>query len=108
MAIYKFNCENCKFKCKFNSAWLIHLTSEKHLREGQNKIHKCLTQNCEYTTETYWNMKMHHMTMHSTKEERMLSKYYCKDCDKVFFAPLYLDKHNNGIKHKNQIKINTL
>lgn len=104
----KFTCEACNFKCNFNSAWLTHLSSEKHLREGKQKIHKCNAPDCDYTTITYWNMRMHKMTMHSTMEERMKSKYYCKDCDKVFFAPLYLDKHYNGMKHKNQVKINIL
>ena len=104
----KFNCEYCNFKCNFNSAWLTHLSSEKHLRQGQQKVHKCSTPNCEYTTSTYWNMRMHHMTMHSSIEERKTSKYYCKECDKVFFAPLYLDKHYNGMKHKNVVKINML
>ena len=48
------------------------------------------------------------MTVHSTMEERLKMKYYCNECDQVFFAPLYLDKHKTGIKHNNQVKINML
>ena len=108
METYKFNCNCCDFKCNFNSAWLTHLSSDKHLRLGQKKIHNCNSPNCYYTTTIYWNMRMHYITMHSSIEERKKSKYYCHICDKVFFAPLYLNKHNNGIKHKNQLKINML
>ena len=104
----KFYCECCKFKCNYNSAWLTHLESEKHLRNGAPKTHKCKADGCDYNTTIHWNMKMHVMTVHSTMEERMKMKYYCKECDQVFFAPLYLDKHNNGIKHNNQVKINML
>jgi hypothetical protein len=48
------------------------------------------------------------MSVHSTKEEREKSKYYCKDCDQIFFCKLYLDKHTSGKKHKNVVKANDL
>lgn len=105
---YKFICEMCKFKCNYNSAWLDHLSSEKHKREGKPKIHKCKFDNCHHETSVSWNMKMHVMTMHSTKEERSKSKYYCNDCDQVFFLPLFYDSHMKGRKHSNQVKINDL
>jgi len=108
MESYKFTCECCKFKCNYNSAWLEHLSSEKHLRQGKPKTHKCTFNGCTHETTIHWNMKMHVMTMHSTIEERSKMKYYCKVCDTVFFSPLYLDKHNIGIKHKNMIKVNEL
>jgi len=47
---YKYICEMCKFKCNYNSAWLDHLSSEKHMREGKSKIHKCKFDNCEHET----------------------------------------------------------
>lgn len=105
---YKFVCEMCRFNCNYNSAWLEHLSSEKHLRQGKPKIHKCKYEDCNHETSVSWNMKMHIMTIHSTKEERSKSKYYCNDCDKVFFAPLYYNKHMYGKKHLNQVKINEL
>jgi hypothetical protein len=52
---------------------------------------------------THWNLKMHLLSIHSTLEERAQSKYYCKDCDKVFFCSVYMNTHNNGIHHKNMI-----
>ena len=42
--------------------------------------------------------------MHATKEERSKHKYYCNICDYIFFSKLYLDKHTNGIVHKNLAK----
>ena len=46
--------------------------------------------------------------MHSTKEERSKSKYYCEDCDKAYFSPLYYQSHLKGMKHLNQVKINEI
>jgi len=67
--------------CNYNSAWLEHLSSEKHTRQCKPKNHKCKFDNCDHETTISWNMKMH-----STKEERSKSKYYCNDRDKVFFC----------------------
>ena len=44
---YKYTCIMCRFKCNYNSFWLEHLSSEKHLRGGDPKIHKCKNQNCD-------------------------------------------------------------
>lgn len=46
--------------------------------------------------------------MHNTKEERSKSKYYCNECDTVFFSLIYYNKHMTGIKHSNQLKVNEL
>ena len=108
MDSYKFICECCNFKCHYNSGWLEHLTSKKHLRQGNYKSYKCDIDNCNYESLTHWNFKIHKMNNHSTKEERALSKYYCNDCDQVFFSPVYYNTHNKGKKHLNQIKINQL
>ena len=35
-----------------------------------------------------------------------INKYYCKDCDKVFFCSTYLKKHIDGIVHKNKVIAN--
>jgi hypothetical protein len=51
---------------------------------------------------------MHHLAIHATFEERSQSKYYCKDCDRVFFCSTYMNTHNNGIHHKNMILANQL
>jgi hypothetical protein len=47
---------------------------------------------------------MHVLKIHGTIEERSKQKYYCNVCDYVFFSKLYLDKHTNGIVHKNLVK----
>lgn len=52
---------------------------------------------------THWNMKMHYISSHTTKEERMKQKYYCESCDKVFFCSAYMNKHNESTKHKNMV-----
>jgi hypothetical protein len=52
---------------------------------------------------SHWNLKYHNLTNHSTIEERKLQKYYCNDCDQVFFCSLYMQKHMNGKIHKNLI-----
>lgn len=105
---YKFICEPCNFTCNYNSGWLEHIATQKHIRNGERKIHKCQYNNCDYQTHIFWNMKMHQITSHSTKEEREQYKYYCLDCDKVYFSPLYYNKHIAGIKHNNQVKINKI
>ena len=48
-------------------------------------------------------LKYHNLTYHSTIEERQQQKYYCNDCDQVFFCSLYMQKHMNGKMHKNLI-----
>lgn len=47
---------------------------------------------------------MHKLKFHASIEERSKMKYYCKECDLVFFSQLYMDKHTNGKIHKNLIK----
>ena len=38
---YKFTCEMCKFKCKYNSGWLEHISSKKHQHQGTPTTYKC-------------------------------------------------------------------
>jgi hypothetical protein len=97
----KYNCECCKFKTNFPSEWLVHIKSKKHERQGQPKTYKC--ENCDYEGLNHWNLKMHILSQHATKEERQQQKYYCADCDQVFFSSAYKTKHINGINHKNRI-----
>ena len=61
--------------------------------------YKC--ENCEYASKNHWNLKMHNLSSHSTKEERSKQKYYCDKCDNVFFCSAYYNKHINGKRHKN-------
>lgn len=105
---YKFTCEMCKFKCKYNSGWLDHVSSKKHQQQGTQTVYKCNITNCNYESPSHWNLKIHKMNNHSTKEERASSKYYCNDCDQVFFSPIYFERHNIGKRHLNQVKVNQL
>jgi hypothetical protein len=99
----KYNCEYCKFSCNTPSEWIKHIESKKHLRKGEKVIHICSV--CDYKTNSMWNFKLHKLSQHSSKEERSKSKYYCNVCDLVFFSPLYMNKHMNGIRHKNLLVI---
>lgn len=99
---YKFNCIDCDYHTNRASFWLKHIECEKHKRKG--KIKATICKFCNHQSLSHWNLKMHILSQHSTKEERTSSKFYCIICDQVFFCKLYLDNHNNGIKHKNMIK----
>ena len=98
----EFSCHYCNYETNKPSDWLKHCASGKHNRLGQKKSHEC--DECDYTTKSAWNMKLHNLSQHCSKKERSEQKYYCSDCDVVFFAPLYKEKHMNGIKHKNYVK----
>ena len=94
----KFYCKSCNYGCDNNSTYNKHLKSQVHARGGQKKVYKC--EFCDYETKiSIWNCKMHTIAMHSSKEVRAQQKYYCSDCDAVFFSPLYLNNHNKNISH---------
>ncbi len=96
----KYNCSFCKFKTNFASEWLIHVKSEKHERLGKPKMNEC--QLCNYVGLNHWNLKLHILGVHSNREQREQSKYYCDICDKVFFCIAYKNKHMSGKIHKNK------
>jgi hypothetical protein len=96
-----FNCDYCKYSTIKPSDWLKHIESMKHARNGEKKPLECSI--CDYIGLTHWNLRMHKLAIHSTKEERQKSKYYCNDCDQVFFCPLYFNKHNSSKKHQNMV-----
>ena len=97
-------CELCDYKTSRTVDWFKHINSQKHQRNGKPKNRSC--DKCDYITTTHWLLKQHVLTFHSSKEDRAKAKYYCNICDQVFFAPIYFKKHNEGIRHKNKIKIN--
>lgn len=100
---YKYFCEYCVLQTNAPSLWLKHLSSQKHLRNGKPKTHKC--EECDYECKSLWNLKMHKLSQHLSKEERSKNKYYCDICDQVFFSPIFQKTHFNGIKHKNMFLI---
>ena len=98
----KYYCKFCNYETNYSSDWIKHSETAKHLRFGQTINHKC--KDCDYNTNSHWNLKLHNLTKHSSQEEREKMKYYCKICDQVFFSVLFYNKHNSGIKHLNVIK----
>lgn len=101
MSKKEFYCQLCDFTTLKPSHWLTHTKTQKHLRNGAKKTHNC--KECDYVASTPWNLRMHFLTKHATKEERQKQKYYCPDCDLVFFSPLFYDSHMKGIRHKNYV-----
>jgi hypothetical protein len=94
---YKYSCDLCNFNTLYISEWNKHINTDKHKRDGTKKQTKCSI--CNYISNTHWNLKMHILTQHSTKEQRIEQKYYCTYCDQVFFCSQYLKTHINGKKH---------
>jgi len=130
--IKKFNCPLCVYRTNKPTDWVKHINSRKHDRNGKRKTRHCDI--CNHYSLTHWNYKMHMITNHSTKEERMervnkkslifisiitllkkskiflimKQKYYCFECDQVFFCLQYKKTHENSTKHKNLLIANTL
>ena len=100
----KLYCECCNYTATANTFWLKHLETQKHKRNGQKKTTECDL--CDYKSISHWNVKMHKIQKHSTKEERSKMKFYCGECDVVSMCQLYFDKHLAGIRHKNQVLVN--
>lgn len=94
----KYYCKNCDYGTCKPSDWEKHINSKKHARNGEKKSLNCSI--CNYESSSHWNLKIHVLSNHSTKEERMKHKYYCAVCDQVIFCSTYMNTHINGNKHK--------
>jgi hypothetical protein len=103
---YNFFCNNCNFKCKYQSSWIAHINTSLH-QTGKKKTRsdykgpaKC--DKCNFSTNNSINYKKHILNTHSTKEDRETHfKFYCKLCDFGTFAIATINLHNNTDKHKN-------
>ena len=95
-----YYCYLCEYTTKKNSDWLKHQNTKRHLRNGKPKTTTCSI--CDFSTSTHWNLKLHILSHHSTKEERQKYKYYCTVCDLVFFCNTYKNTHFAGKIHKNR------
>jgi hypothetical protein len=95
-----YYCYLCDYRTTKNTDWLKHLNTKKHQRNGKGKSTICNI--CNFSTSTHWNLKLHILSHHSTKEEREKHKYYCGICDLVFFCSTYMNKHTTGKIHKNK------
>ena len=98
----EFYCKHCEYTTEKPSDWLKHIDTQKHKRFGKKKTHSC--KNCDYETRMSWNMKLHVLTQHTSKEERLKQDYYCVDCDVVFLNLSHKNKHMDGVKHKNYVR----
>jgi hypothetical protein len=96
-------CKLCNYKTNKNTQWLKHIETEKHKRNGEKKPTKC--DECEYVTNTHWNVKAHKLQVHATPEERAKQKYYCNLCDLVFFCSAYKTKHDTGRNHLVKVRV---
>ena len=97
-------CELCDFKTLSTSAIIKHYETNKH----KNKLNPISTKcsKCDYQASNKWNLNLHMSSQHLELDDKKKSKFYCEICDTIFFSEKYLIKHNEGKKHKNQLKYN--
>ena len=98
---HNFNCYLCKYSTSKSADWIKHQKTRKHLREGIPKTTICNI--CDFSTSSHWNLKLHILSHHSTKEERQNYRHYCEICDLVFFCSAYKNKHTSGKVHNNRV-----
>lgn len=105
-SVDKLYCKKCNYKTDRNFDWLKHIASKKHLRDGNKKpakIYKCDV--CDHESCSHWNIKVHKLQMHATKEERAKCKYYCEVCDLTFFCSQYKKSHDTGKRHLTKLEV---
>jgi hypothetical protein len=102
---YKYICEKCDYKCRFECEWkkhcetTLHKTGERKKKDNYKENGKC--KDCEYTTTNTFLMKKHRLNEHATKEEREKEfKFYCSYCDVGAFSKETIETHYNTNKHK--------
>lgn len=99
-------CDLCDFKTLSTSAIIKHYETNKH----KNKLNPISTKctKCNYEASNKWNLNLHMSSQHLELDDKKKSKFYCDICDTIFFSDKYLIKHNEGKKHKNQLKYNEI
>jgi hypothetical protein len=102
---YKYNCEQCKFRCNDEPRWILHINCEKHKtgkrkkRSDCNGPYKC--EECKYETTVILSYKLHVLNEHKNQKEREEGfTYYCKICDVGSFTEQINKKHIESNKHK--------
>jgi len=103
---YKYICEKCNYKCKFECEWkkhgdtTLHKTGERKKKDNYVKPEKCKI--CEYTNKNKVSLKSHFLNKHSAIEDRKKEyKFYCETCDFGSFFDIIISKnHNETEKHK--------
>lgn len=103
--VYKYVCEQCRYKSNDIHRWNKHLTTELH-KTGKRKVrcdfhgpYNC--EECDYKTLNATTFKQHKLNEHSNKEKRETEfKFYCKVCDFGSFSKQLFEKHLTTDKHK--------
>ncbi len=106
---YKYMCDKCNYKCKYESEWNkhvntnLHITGKRKERIDKKEPFKC--ESCDYKTKNKTTLKQHKFNEHSNKKERKEGfKYYCEICDFGIFSKDIYSVHVNSEKHKKHEK----
>ena len=97
-----YNCECCNKTFLYPYSWNLHIQSARHKRQGQLVNTICLL--CDKKFKNSYEYKKHILVIHSTKEVRATTEFYCNTCDYVFKNKQLLDKHIQGKVHMTRIK----
>lgn len=108
--IFRYTCDKCNYKCKYDSEWNKHCETELHktgIRKKRSDIKEPLKcKDCPYKTKNKTIMNQHILNEHSTKEERKLKfRHYCSCCDFGTFSKDLFSKHNNTDKHNKYVNV---
>ncbi len=113
MSLYKYNCNKCNFKCKYESIWIkhynttLHKTGKRKVRKDKKLIEQC--NKCDYKTTSNTNMKMHFLNYHaSIKEREEQFKYYCHSCNFGTFSQKIYSTHLKTKKHQRKKLLNII
>lgn len=102
---YKYECEKCDYRCKFDCEWKKHCETELHKtgerKKKDNYVQSVKCEKCDYTTKNKLTLKSHVLNRHSTLDDRKKEyKYYCERCDFGTFFEIIMKSHEDTEKHK--------
>lgn len=103
--IYKYVCEKCDYKCKFECEWKKHCETTLHKtgkrKKKDNYVQPIKCKMCDYSNKNKVLLKSHFLNKHSTIEDRKKEyKFYCLTCDFGSFFDVIMKNHNETEKHK--------
>ncbi len=102
---YKYVCEKCDYKCRFECEWNkhcitgLHINGKRKTRVDSKGPYKCT--DCTYITNNKTTYTQHILNEHSDTEKRKKEfTFYCELCDFGTFSKDIFSKHNETEKHK--------
>ena len=107
MSVKQYKCEDCDKNYQFSHQLKKHNKSVKHIAMLDGSAFKCKNydKECDYETNTKFNLTMHILNNHSTVEERKKGfPFYCEPCDVGRGSEKELETHLKTKKHEKQIK----